>query len=306
MGSRRGVRVRKASGMGKRWNLIIAAIAVVSVLTGIILGRAARPDESGYSQATPEDTIRTARLMIERGQAASLERLIYAENEEMRKVLRRAGAMFSNLQKLGVAVEAKFPEAVAKLKADTEAAAKDGKATGLLAQLGQNLASQRGQGRRGRNRERPAGDDRAAVDQAVMGLFADPYAWLKESEGRLTTAYLTDESVSLRWDEKSIFPPIGLQMRLVTEEQKWYLALPTGIPVLSRFMPRSTREYEIVGSLIQVLDNAVIDLRRQVETGQVSSLEETARKAGENAFVPAAMVFFAYTKAIEERAKAGG
>lgn len=294
--------------MGKRWNIIIALIAVLSIAVGVLLGRSARPDESGYSQETPEATLRTARLMVERGQAASLDRLIYAENEEMRKVLRRAGVMFGNLQKLAASIEGKFPQDVAKLKAEIEAAAKEGRSTGLLQQFGQSIAAERGAGKRTRGRDpgRPAGDERASMDRAIMDLFADPYGWLRDGETRLTTEYLTDESVSLRWDGKAIFPPIGVQMKRSSEDSKWYLALPTGVPVLSRYMPRTTQEYQIWGNLMQVLDNAVIDLRRQVDTGQVKSLEETARKAGENAFVPAAMVFFAYAKAIEERKKSGG
>lgn len=151
--------------MGKRWNIAILMVALLSVAVGAWLGRRSRPDESGYSQDTPEATIATARLMLERGQASQLDRLIYAENEDMRRALRRLGAMFGNLQKLAGAIQTAFPEDVAKLKGELEAAAKQGKATNLVQQLAQNIAPQRG----GRRRNQPPdGAQRESMDRAIQ------------------------------------------------------------------------------------------------------------------------------------------
>lgn len=254
-------------------------------------------DKSKYSQVTPDATIATARLMVEEGKARRLGDLIYAESPDMRTFLSRTGIFLGNLQRLGAAVQRKFPNDVTKLKADLEDAAKKGKTTTLFGQLAQQAMP------RGRRPNMDTTQARDAFDDAIKSILADPYAFLRESEKRLTTEYLTDDSVSLRWDAKPIMAPIGMRMKLA-EDGKWYFALPTNIPGASAFLPKTKEEYEILGGLIEVFDNMVLDLTSDVENGRVTSLDSLARSAGEKAFLPAVMVMFAYSKGVEQRTKA--
>lgn len=254
-------------------------------------------DKSKYSQATPEAAIATARLMVEEGKARRLSDLIYADNADTRAFLSRTGVFLGNLQKLGSAVQQKFPNDVTKLQADMEEAAKKGKATSLFGQLAQQAMP------RGRRPNMDTTQARDAFDDALKSILADPYSFLRQGEKRLTTEYLTDDSVSLRWDSKPIMAPIGMRMKL-GEDGKWYFALPTNIPGASAFLPKTKEEYEILGGLIEVFDNMVIDLTKDVQNGRVTSLDSLARAAGEKAFLPAVMVMFAYSKGVEQRAKA--
>jgi len=291
----------RSSGGWLRWVGWVAVLSIASVCVAMF---ATRDDsEKAYNQATPEATIATARLMVEQGKAARLDRLIYADNEEMRKLLHRSGAMLGNLQKLGDAIQVAFPDEVGKLKAQLDEAAKQGKATSLFGQIAQQVMPQKG--KRRNFDEQPGGEMRDAFDNAIKDLFADPYGFLKQSQTRVTTEFLTDDSVSLRWDGKPILPPIGLQMKK-SGDDKWYFALPTGFPGAQAVMPRTPDEYGIWGSLVEVVDKMIVDLTADITQKKVTTLDQTAKKAGEKAFIPAAMVVFAYTKALEERKKAGG
>src|SRR5512144_1693400 len=88
----------------------------------------------GGDRDTPEATIASARKIVEQGRADKLGQFIYADNKDMRKLMNRFGVFLGNIQKLGDAVQEKFPKEVAELKAKAAAAAKDGTAGSLLTQ----------------------------------------------------------------------------------------------------------------------------------------------------------------------------
>lgn len=250
-----------------------------------------------YSQATPEDTIVSARKMIENGDTRQLSNLIYADNPDFRRLLNRLGLFMANLEGLGRSIQTRFPDDVARLKAQAEEAAARGQATSLFGQLSQNLRPQRG-GQRSGNRGgarggRPGPEAEEAFNQALLRLFADPYGWLKESEGRLTTVFLTDNSVALLWDNKPILPPLGLTMRKDAKGD-WFFVLPTNFPGAGNFMPDTPEEFKVFGSIIATFDNVVKDLRTDVDSGRITSIEQLSTKAGEKTFIPAAMVFLAF------------
>lgn len=267
------------------WALVSAAVVV---------GCSREPDRS-----TPEATIRAARLAVERGDARRIGAYIYSENEDTRRLMARLGVFLGNVQKLGNAIQEKFPEQVAEMKAKAEQAAKDGKTTSLLAQLSSQFRPQRG---RNRASGPPPSDTRTLFDEALKNLFADPYGWLEESEARLTTTYLTDNSVAMLWDEQPILPPIGMVMKK-GEDGLWYFLLPTNLPGVSNFMPKTKEQFEIFGGIIVVFDNVVLDLTEDVRSGKLRSLDDVSRKAGEKAFIPAAMMVFAYSKLNETQKK---
>ena len=143
------------------------------------------------------------------------------------------------------------------------------------------------------------------LQNALESLFADPYAYLRESEKRLTTAYATDDMVSLRWDDRPILPPLGLQLKRAPDS-KWYFKLPTGLPGFSQVLPRTPREWRIAEYAVVVVNNAIVDLRKDIEAKRITSIDQLSQAAGEKAFPPMILIFAAYSKAMEERKKAEG
>src|SRR6185295_11826758 len=130
-----------------------------------------------------------------------LGQFIYADNKDMRKLLNRFGVFLGNIQKLGAAVETKFPKEVAELKAKAAQAAQDGKSTSLIGQMTAQMRQ------RGQRKQLDPGQAQAAKDafnDAIKRVFADPYGWVDQSETRLTTEFLTDDSVALQWDGQPV------------------------------------------------------------------------------------------------------
>lgn len=271
----------------------VAAIALVAAVA--LCGCSREPDRT-----TPEGTIRAARTAVEKGQARRLGTYIYADNEDMRRLMNRFGVFLGNIATLGDSLQTAFPKEVGAMRAKAEAAAKEGKATSLLAQISAQVMPAGGKRKR---LDLDAKDDaQAAFDEAIKSLFADPYGWLRESESRLTTTYLTDDSVALLWDGKPVFPPIGMTMKRGADSN-WYFMLPTNLPGVSNVMPRTKEQYQIFGSLITVFDNVILDLTKDVKAGRLRSLDDVSRKAGEKTFIPAAMTVLAYSKLTESQKK---
>jgi len=276
---------------------------VLGFFAAIVLTSCSRSD--GYGQESPDAVVKAARQMVEQGRADQLTTLIYAENEDWARLMRRFGIMLGNLQKLGVSLQEAFPKEIAELKAQADEAAKKGQATGLLQQFtGQrSLFQRRGKGAMPSREDQNRRQD--AINAAIRRLFADPYAFLEDNAGRLTTTMVSDDIAAVLWDGQPILPPIGLSMKreVVKGKEKWYFILPTNLPYASMFMPRSKDEFRMFGSLVATLDNVVLDLTKDVKEKRVSSLNEVASKAGERVLIPAAMVFYAYGKAVEARNK---
>src|SRR3954468_21588849 len=101
------------------------AAAILLLLTGC-----SDPDRS-----TPEATIASARKVVADGDAKKLGQFIYADSKNMRRLMNRFGVFLGNIQKLGDAVQQKFPKEVEGLKLKAQPAAKDGKASSLLPQV---------------------------------------------------------------------------------------------------------------------------------------------------------------------------
>jgi hypothetical protein len=274
-------------------SLVVLLILSVCLLTGC----------GGQDRDTPEATIASARKIVEQGRADKLGQFIYADSKDMRKLMNRFGVFLGNIQKLGDAVQEKFPKEVADLKAKAADAAKSGKATSLLSEMTSQIRPQRGQ------RKPPdpakAQEARDAMNNAIKDVFADPYGWLRQSETRLTTTFLTDDSVALLWDGEPVMAPLGMIMKK-DADGKWYFVLPTNVPGISNFMPKTDKEFQIWGSLITVFDKAVIDLTKEVKAGHIHSLEDLSRKAGEMALPPAMMVVLAYGELEQAKKKEAG
>lgn len=265
--------------------------------------------DKGYSQASPEAVLVTARRMVENGDAPRLSELIYAESPQMRRLLRDAGRTLGLLDELGRAVQQRFPKEVESLRAEAAEAARTGQASSFVGRL----VGAAGPGRRGRPDPAAAQEARAAFDRTIKELFADPYAWLTRNADRLraTTEGMPDGMAAIQWDSnpdadderdwKPILPPLGMAMK--QDRGRWYVMLPTGVPGASAVVPKSPEEWEIASSLLEAVDNMLMDLRKDVVSGRVATLDDVARSAGEKAFIPVALGMMAYGKAMDERRK---
>jgi len=265
--------------------------------------------ESGYSQEKPDDVVKTAFKMVENGEASKLPRLIYADSREFRSVLNRLGKLMGSLQELGKEVAIRFPNDVKRIKAQVvEQATGDG-----AVKLAETLANATADGKPSSAApaapaaKLPIATDRRARAQQedrfrdiAQKLFADPFSWLAEAKGRITTELIADDRAAVLLDGKPV-PPLGLSMRKA--DGRWFIELPLNFPGISGYVPQTFNEWSIIGSLMKVIDNAVGELTVDLRNGQVTRMDQLAEKAGEKAFIPAAMVFVAYSKEMDVRTK---
>lgn len=259
-----------------------------------------------YSQKSPDDVLRTAKLMVERGEARKLSALFYAENDDMRKVLHNVGVLLGNLQRLGQAVSEGFPKDVTQLKARAEAAAKSGKSTSFLSQIASQASGASGRNRRSTKDPEKARKEMAQRQEqfadALNMLFADPYGFLGANASKLSTTPLADDMAAVLWDGQPVLPPLGMVMRKSSDD-KWYIVLPLNIPGLPNYLPQNPQEYKVFGALVAIINNVIVDLARDVREKKITDIDDLSRKAGEKVFIPAAMGYVAYSKMIEDRRK---
>lgn len=274
---------------------------LVAIVGALALGGCRR----GYDQSSPQAVLKTAKEMVEKGDASRLTELIYADNQKMRQLLDEVGVVMGSLQELGRAVQKAYPEEIAKLRAEAEESAKKGEASSFIARMaGQATQQMGGIGRRNGKGGTPMDPDaaRKTFDNAMKELFADPYGWIASNETRLTAVTVADDRAVLLWDGK---PALGIGLTMQKgDDDKWYVVLPTNAPGIASVMPKTEESWEIMGSLMDVFDNMLLDLTKDVKKGKAKKLDNLATMAGEKAFVPAVMVFFAYTKAMEAEKKA--
>lgn len=235
-----------------------------------------------YSRRTPEDVIASARRMLERGEVRYLPLLVHAESEPMRAFLNRTGLMLQSLHDLGVEIQRSMPQEIARVR---EQAGKEPLSL-------QNLM---GQGEKRRGRPDPRAEQ--AMQNALTALAADPYAWLRASEGRLGTARVSDTMVALTWDGGPVLAPFGVVMQKY--DDGWAIVPPTNLPLLAPYMPKTKGQWSVWGSGVAVVHNTLEDLRREVRQGQITTFDQLARRAGERAFVPMAMIFWAIRRSGE-------
>lgn len=251
-----------------------------------------------YSQATPNDVIRSAAQMIKDNRAELLPNLLYAENDEMRRLYRALGTFMKHTQELAQALQAKFPEEVNKLKKQAEEAARKGQATTLFGQIAQAQSRAR--------RGPPDKSQQDAFNAALKRIFVDPYGSLDDGVDHLSTTPINDDVVAIMVDGKPMLAPLGLTMRRVKPDgrETWAVVPPLNVPGVANFVPKTKEEFQIWGSLIKTIDNVVVDLSKDVKSGAMKSLDDVSKKAGEKVLAPAAMVMFAYSQAMESRKKA--
>lgn len=273
-----------------------ACVAALAVGLAVAAGCERR---EGYSQATPEETLRSAVEMVKKGEARKLPRLIYADAEgfgkEFRSVLGRLGILMGSLQSLGKTVAEKFPAEVAELRKQAEESAA-GQAQTILGRLG-------GAGAGGPPGRVAVPQDPAArrrqqgeFEDVVKQLFADPFGWLEANAARLGTVAVDDERAAVTLDGQ---PIAGGLVGMRVSEGKWYVELPTHL--VEAYMPRSREEWSIAGSALKMADRVVRDLEKDLQEGKIRRLDALASKAGEKAFVPGVMIVAAYVNEMDVR-----
>lgn len=281
-------RVPARPGPRRAERLVTWVVLMLGMALGLVVAGCERKQE--YPQGTPDEVIASAVEMVKRGETSRLTGLVYADSPEMRVVLDRLGRLLENMQGLSAAARERFPEEFAKMRAEAEAAAASGKSTTLLG----TLMSQAGRGRRGN-----ANPDQAR--QLINQLFADPYGWLEVNAKRLSTVNADDTTAYVLLDGQPAIPIIGLPMR--REKDRWYVALPTGVPPINQFWPRSREQWSILASIIKVVDNAVAETTNDVRAGAVSDMTGLIDKISDKALFPAGIAFVAFGKEIDIRAR---
>lgn len=280
--------IRQSSPLHGRpcWHGVCLLVALVLVI--LVLPGCQRRDRS-YSQATPDDVIRSAAAMVKNGETRRLTELIYADSPEMRSLLQRLGRLFERTQSLSRSVEKRWPEEYAKLQSDALAAAQDPKNKGLLTQL---ISAS---GQRRSNRSINPDDLRAAFS----AFLADPYGWLDRGQSRISTTKIADDTAAVLFDGEPAIPVVGLMMK--QEAGKWYIVLPTNAPGIANVWPRAKEQYDILGSAVKVIDNSFRDLATDVDAGRVSDIKNLTDKLQEKSLFPLAIAFAAYGKELDIR-----
>jgi hypothetical protein len=256
-------------------------------------------DRGDLDQSSPQAVIDSARTLVVEGRPEQLTDLVWAESDEMRGVLDALGRVLGRLDELAETVQAKFPEDLKAMKAKAEEAAASGKAGSLVSRLGTTIAS----GGRGRRGSSGGGGGEDLVNQLAKQLLSDPYAFLASESAKITTTPISDDRVAILYEDKPIIPIIGLTMQ--RRDGQWFVVLPTTFPRVGNVLPTSAEGWEVMGSLMEVFDSALADTTNDIAAGKARTLDEVSRLLGEKAFVPAAMVFFAYSKIYEEQKKTG-
>ncbi|HYE01837.1 MAG TPA: hypothetical protein VD963_01245 [Phycisphaerales bacterium] len=274
--------------------ILRAALVRVILIASLVvpLGLQGCEERPAYSQRSPDDVVRSAVSMVRDGQASQLSRLVLADSAPMRAVLDRLGVFLGNLQVLARALQERFPSEVAALRerARQAGASEQG---GLLA----SVFAGRGRGT-GMNTDR-----REQLEETLTRVFADPYGWIEAGADRLSTARLTDDTAAVTLDDRPVLPPMGLMLR--QQGDAWYVAVPSHLPPLSNFWPATKDEWSIIGSLIAVLDRAVVELTADVRAGRVSGLDQVASELGDKAVLPGMLAFGAYAREMDVRQRRG-
>ncbi len=281
---------------------------LLAAICAVVLSACSR--EPSYSQSSPEATITTAKEMVRRGDAKLLVKLVYSEDENMKKCLNRLGHALGRLQDLAKELEKAFPAEVAKLREDAKREAAKGGSQGLASLFtggGQRAREQARRAADAANRNAPAGSNTNDPFTAVLTrLFTSPYEVLEDERNNLTAVMLDEKTYTLLYKNGPIVPGVALTIRKDDRDGRWYFNLPTDLPILNGYFFKSDEAWRTYTGLVATFDNIVKDLIDDVRQGKVKNLNDTARVAGEKAFTSLPFAFIAIDRlTAAERKKAG-
>ncbi|MFG0326721.1 MAG: hypothetical protein ACF8SC_05580 [Phycisphaerales bacterium JB037] len=276
--------------LGTGWRrLRRSAVPMLGAAAVIVLAPGCgREEEFTWSQDTPEEVLASAKEMVLAGRAELLTELIYAEDERMRLLYRQAGRILGSLQDLAEVVAERFPTEISRIERLAEEAAKK-----PTARRGSPMS-------RGPQLFQRFGESDDPINDAVQSVLADPYGWLTTESDKLTTVVVNDSMVAVLRDGKPILPPLGLVIEK-KDDDRWYVIAPTSLPWVQRMLPKTDEEFQIWMSLLQVVDNALVDLTKDIETGRINSLDRAVEEVGKKFATTAPLVIFAYSRAQDAR-----
>jgi len=139
----------------------------------------------------------------------------------------------------------------------------------------------------------------SAVRDLVARLFADPYGWIDQNSSRLSTMRVTDDIATITLDGQPV-GGIGIPLKLA-EDKNWYIALPTGMPPISDIMPKAPQQWQMMNSLVQLLDEVVVELTNDVRNGRLRNLKSIGDKAQDKVIFSAGLWFVAYSADLDAR-----
>ncbi|MBX3390548.1 MAG: hypothetical protein KF691_13950 [Phycisphaeraceae bacterium] len=264
------------------------------ILSPLVIVLASCSRDPGYSQASPEATIATAKQMVKDGKAGLLVKLIHSDDENMRRCLNRLGHTLAHLQDLAMELNRAFPEEVRKLR--EEAASQT--ANSGLSGLARTFTG-------GRATSRRDGSPADAMNSSLTRLFASPFEALEEESANLTALQLDQETSSLLYKGGPIIPAVPILLKQDPKDKRWYFVLPIDLPILNGYFFKTPEAWRTYTGLIATLDNIVKDLTQDVRDGKLKSLNDTARVAGEKAFtsLPFAIIAIDRLTAAERRTR---
>ena len=256
-----------------RWILAGTLTGFAALLVGLALFVTIErkpADNFNYKRDTPDAVIDSIFLALERGDAGSLHRFIYAENSDIELVLNEVGRLLGSLQSLSTAIRERFPEEVARLRADAQRRADSGAPGGVRGIFDAARSANRAQGA-------PTRSD-PVFNAAAGAILADPLGWLERAKGRVSAIQIADETAAVLIDDRPAFG-IGMTMRL--DDGVWWIELPLRAPGVARFVPRTTEEHQVLAPMLRALANTPNSKPTPPRRGQ---LIEAA--AGRKAFGP--------------------
>lgn len=290
--------------------LLLVGLVGVAVywLAGGFRDRAA----ARYTQGSAQEVLDSALRMVKDNRADLLPKLIYADSREARLAMQRLGALLGNVQKMGLLVAEKFP-AETKAVRDSMIEAAGGLSIGVgPGSVGGDEADEADE-----PSERPAGAEGAgggapsiATDPAsqrrqrrgaeliAQRVFANPLGFITDNERRLSVRQESDDAAVVLLDGQ---PIAGGLVRIERRAERWWLMLPLNLPVVQQYAPQTRGEWLIVGDVIRVFDNLVVDLSAELRDGKLQNLTHISNRAGEMLFGPAALAIVAYVKEMSHR-----
>lgn len=263
---------------------LVLLVVCVGMSVGVGVGGGCSRSEP-YPQTTADEVLDSAVAMVENGDARRLPDLVYADSPAMRRTLDRLGRLLARLERTSAVLGEAFPKEI-------EQASSGG------------LAGVFDVGSIGRARD-PGGE----FYKKLAGLLGDPYAFLRGQREKLSTVWLSEETSAVLYEDKPVFPPFGLAMRRAPESSaqdnpnepgSWYVVAPLSLPVVSRFTPKTDEQWLIVSYLFKAWENALVDLERKVESGELRTLEQTATEMGRLVAPPTIAILIAYQSSLKE------
>ena len=146
---------------------------------------------------------------------------------------------------------------------------------------------------------RPSAETEDTIRQVIAKLFADPFGWIDQNSGRLSTLSVADDQATITLDGQPV-GGIGIPLTLA-EDGNWYIALPIGMPPVSDIMPKAPQQWMMLNSLVKLLDNTVMELTDDVRSRRLQNLESIGTKAQEKIIFPGGLWFAAYSADLDAR-----